>query len=185
MTPESPYPQRHRTRHEIPGHARFLTFSCFKRFPLLQTEATQDIFESALLQARKECRFELYAWVVMPNHVHLLLRPSLPEHPVASILNQIKQPVAKHILAEWRRLNAPVIPKLTTARGEVRFWQRGGGYDRNIFSKEEFMEKLTYIHLNPVKAGLSARPEGWKWSSAAAYAGDRVCDLQPDPLPPM
>ncbi len=83
MNPESPHPRRHRTRHEIPGHAGFLTFSCYKRFPLLQTEATRDIFETGLLQARKECRFELYAWVVMPNHVHLLLRPNLPEHPAS------------------------------------------------------------------------------------------------------
>jgi putative transposase len=185
MNPESPVPRRHRTRHEIPGHARFLTFSCFKRFPLLQSEATRNIFEATVMQARLNCRFQLYAWVVMPNHVHLLLRPKLPEHPVAAILNQIKQPVAKSILAEWRRLDAPVISKLTTERGEVRFWQRGGGFDRNIFSKEEFLEKLKYIHHNPVKAGLVTRPEEWKWSSAASYAGDRGRDLQPDPLPAM
>lgn len=185
MNPEPTLPRRHRTRHEIPGHARFLTFSCFRRFPLLQTEATRDIFEATVMHARQTSRFRLYAWVVMPNHVHLLLRPNLPEHPVASILNQIKQPVAKSILAEWRRLNAPVIPKLTSAQGEVRFWQRGGGYDRNIFSKQEFMEKLNYIHINPVKAGLVSRAEEWKWCSAAAFAGDRGRDLQPDPLPPI
>ncbi len=183
MNPEPTLPRRHRTRHEIPGHARFLTFSCFRRFPLLHTEATRDIFEATVMHARQTCRFRLYAWVVMPNHVHLLLRPNLPEHPVASILNQIKQPVAKSILAEWRRLNAPVIPKLTSAQGEVRFWQRGGGYDRNIFSKQEFMEKLNYIHINPVKAGLVSRAEEWNWSSAAAYAGDGGRALQPDPLP--
>ncbi len=185
MNPESPVLRRHRTRHEIPGHARFLTFSCFKRFSLLQTEATRNILETTLLQARKDCRFELYAWVVMPNHVHMLLRPKLPEHPVAAILNQIKQPVAKSILAEWRRLDAPVISKLTTDRGEVRFWQRGGGFDPNTFSKEEFLEKPNYIHRNPVKASLVNRPVQWKWSSAASYAGNSGRKLQPDPHPSM
>lgn len=184
MNSQSP-PYRRRVRRETPGHARFLTFSCFKRLPLLQTAATRDIFENAVLEARKNCHFRLYAWVVMHNHVHLLLMPSLPDYPIATVLNQIKQPVAKTILAEWRRLDAGVLPKLTSARGDVRFWQRGGGIDRNVYSKYEFVQKFNYIHLNPVKAGLVERPQYWSWSSAPAYSGVTQGQLQPDPLPTL
>src|SRR5690606_14696765 len=83
MNPQPPPPRRHRTRYELPGHARFLTFSCYRSLPLLRTEATRDILETAMFQARETFRFKLYAWVIMPNHVHMLLKPDLPAHPVA------------------------------------------------------------------------------------------------------
>jgi putative transposase len=182
-SPEHPTKRRHRERYEIPGHARFLTWSCFHRLPLLQTEATRDIVESALMSARESCRFALYAWVIMPNHVHLLLRPDLPEHPMAEILQQIKLPASKTILAEWRKRDAPVLDKIRCSEGRPRLWQPGGGFDRNIYSKEEFVEKLNYIHLNPVKAGMVKALEEWKWSSAAAFCGKPREGFEPDPLP--
>lgn len=182
MNPQPSPPRRHRTRYELPGHARFLTFSCYKNLDLLRTEATRDILEAATFHARQTFRFKLYAWVIMPNHVHMLLRPDLPDHPVASILKRIKQTTARQILGEWRKREAPVIPKLTDSRGDTHFWQRGGGYDRNITSKEEFIEKLNYIHLNPVRAELVKRPEDWKWSSASAFCGNPRPGFEPDPL---
>jgi putative transposase len=184
MNPQPPPPRRHRTRHELPGHARFLTFSCYRNLPLLQTEATRDILDAAILQSRETLHFKLYAWVIMPNHVHMLLKPDLPEHPVPTILKRIKQPAARKILTAWRKRDAPVIPKITDPQGKAHFWQRGG-YDRNIISKEEFIEKLNYIHLNPVKAELVKRPEEWKWSSGAAYNGKPRPGFEPDPLPRM
>lgn len=139
----------------------------------------------ALLNARASGTFQLYAWVIMPSHVHLLIRPDLPVHTVPRILRQIKEPVARAILKEWRSRDAPILSRLVNAKGQTQLWLKGGGYDRNIFSKKEFIEKLDYIHQNPVKAGLVKRAADWRWSSAAAYKGDTGLAYQPDPVPPM
>jgi hypothetical protein len=55
----------------------------------------------------------------------------------------------------------------------LRFWQRGGGYDHNLWSKDKVWEKIDYIHTNPVQRGLVTRPEDWPWSSYGDYAGLR------------
>lgn len=73
----------------------------------------------------------------------------------------------------WRALDAPVLARLEDDSGDVRFWQRGGGYDRNVRDRDELMEKIRYVHLNPVRRGLVERPEEWAWSSARWYDGDR------------
>jgi len=52
-----------------------------------------------------------------------------------------------------------------------RFWQRGGGYDRNLVSKQAVLNSIEYIHNNPVRKGLVKSPEDWNWSSAGFYAG--------------
>ncbi|HEY4328894.1 MAG TPA: hypothetical protein VGN88_04100 [Phycisphaerae bacterium] len=63
---------------------------------------------------------------------------------------------------------------------EFRFWQRGGGYDRNIFSAEELHEKIHYIHQNPVKRKLVTLATDFPWSSAADYAKQRKGPLPVD-----
>src|SRR5215218_6001918 len=62
-------------RREIPGGVRFITCSCEHRLPLFINPAISAVFEGALHAARLRFRFELFAWVVMPEHIHLLLRP--------------------------------------------------------------------------------------------------------------
>ena len=63
---------------------------------------------------------------------------------------------------------------------EARFWQPGGGYDRNITSTEALRAVIDYIHANPVRRGLVARAEDWEWSSARWYAGLRPVKLEMD-----
>ena len=53
-----------------------------------------------------------------------------------------------------------------------RFWQRGGGYDRNITTHEEIVEKINDMHNNPVTRQLCDTPLDWIWSSARRYSGD-------------
>ena len=77
-------------------------------------------------------------------------------------------------------LNPDWLEKLTVQRGSkkvFRFWQSGPGYDRNLHSENELLEKIMYIHSNPVKRGLVSDPEGWKWSSAGWYSGERNVEL--------
>lgn len=177
-------PRKHLRRIEHTHHLRFLTFSTYQRLPLFNNDRIKDDFAAHLANARAVFSFNLYAWVVMPEHVHLLLWPCLPEFPVPCITAYLKRRFARHVVARWRSLRAPILARITAPDGSTRFWQRGGGYDRNVFSIEETREKIDYIHTNPVVGGLVVRPTDWAWSSARAYAGDTSGPVPIDPLPP-
>jgi putative transposase len=154
-----------------PVGARYLTFSCYHRLPLLGKPAVRDEFVRSLVKARARCGFRLYGWVVMPEHVHLILRPAQVDWPVERILVAIKQPVAQRVLRRWRELDAPVLQRLVDALGRTCFWQPGGGFDRSVRDAEEYSRELAYIHNNPVKRGLVGSPTEWIWSSAGWYEG--------------
>jgi putative transposase len=180
-----PPPRRKRLRrYERPNDVRFLTFSTYQRLPLFQNDRIKDRFAHDLAAARNKFRFHLYAWVIMPEHVHLLMWPLLPECPVPTVLRELKRPFAEDVIDRWRSLSARVLDRLQGSDGAAHFWQPGGGYDRNIHSMKEFNEKRNYIHNNPVTRGLVARPEDWPWSSARWYAGDRTGPVSLNPLPP-
>lgn len=171
-----------RRRFEEPGHARFLTFSCYHRLALLDNSAIRDLFSRRLDESRSQLGFRLIAWVVMPNHIHLLLLPQLPKHPVPAILRALKEPFARDVIARWRQLDAPVLSRLVDGRGHARFWQRGGGYDRNIYTDEVLLKTIEYMHANPVRRGLVPTPIDWVWSSARWYAGMTDGPVTMDPL---
>lgn len=130
----------------------------------------------ALSAAKDSHRFQVLAHVIMPEHAHLLVRPLAQDYDVALILKAIKQSVsrkAKHFL---RENNPDWLKRLTVTRGNrevFRFWQTGPGYDRNIRDEDELLEKVIYIHFNPVRRGLVSSPEKWKWSSAKEYSEDQ------------
>lgn len=167
---------------------RFVTFSCYQRLPLLHNSRIRDQFLIDLRAVRERFHFNLYGWVIMPEHVHLLLWPKLPEHPLSIVLRELKRGFARMVLSRWRELDAPILSRLRSADGTTRFWQRGGGYDRGVWTgRGEFHEKLRYIHQNPVTRGLIATPTEWRWSSAWAWANKSrwsELSLAPDPLPP-
>ncbi|MCH7547850.1 MAG: transposase [Planctomycetes bacterium] len=164
-------------RFEIENQPRFLTFSCYRRLPLLDNNDIRDLFEVRLDAARKQHGFRLHAWVLMPEHVHMILTPSLPEHPVDIVLKSLKQSVGKRVIIRWKNMEAPILQRMAASKGRLRFWQAGGGYDRNIRDEEEMLEKVSYLHANPVRRGLVDSPAGWKWSSARWYEGIRDGEL--------
>ena len=178
-------PRKRMHRIEHTNHARFMTFSCYKQLPLFSNPLVRDLFAQRLAASRTESRFHLYAWVVMPEHVHLLLWPRLPEAPVSRVLLQIKSDVARIAIARWRDSHAEILKDMMLKDGSARFWQRGGGHDRNIYSRDEFLEKVTYIHNNPVARGLVLKTTEWEWSSARWYDGDHAGPVIIDPLPPQ
>ncbi|TVQ31373.1 MAG: hypothetical protein EA376_09685 [Phycisphaeraceae bacterium] len=173
--------RRHRVRCEAPGEHRFLTFSCHQRLPLFSNDQIKTAFALRLAELSIEQTQRLVAWVIMPEHVHLLLLPRLPEISVDRFLYRLKRPFAYEILERWRELDAPILPRITDADGRHRFWLRGGGYDRNIYTQKEFEEKFDYIHDNPVRRGLVDRPTDWKWSSARWYDQKRAGPHAIDP----
>jgi putative transposase len=124
----------------------FVTFSCYQRQPLLTSPQAKDLFEAALEQARIRYRFFVTGYVVMPEHVHLLV--SEPEQgTLAQALQAVKQSVARKLIG-----------------GGEHFWQ-ARYYDFNVWSAAKRIEKLRYMHRNPVTRGLVSRPEDWNWSS--------------------
>ncbi len=171
----SPSAHRKRAQHfDLQGHAHFLTFSCYRRLPLLSKDRSRRWFIDALEQARRRCQFDLWAWVIMPEHVHLLLCPRLPMYRMGDILARIKRPVGVLAIEYLRRQTPRFLERLTVKhRGRTyhRFWQAGPGYDRNLWTPAAIHESIAYIHGNPVRRGLVDIPEAWPWSSAADWAG--------------
>ena len=86
-------------------------------------------------------------------------------------------------------MNAPEwLTRITVREGKRtrrRFWQPGGGYDRNVVQFTTLQKMIDYIHMNPVRRGLVERPEDWHWSSARWYAGIRPVPIEIDATIPM
>ena len=162
-----------------PNHARYLTFSTYRRLDIFTTDALRDAFADQLRLTRERHEFMLYAWVLMPNHAHLLLREPA-QGRVSDILKTLKLGLSKRLITRWREHDTRNTDRLTDAQGKTHLWQRGGGYDRNIISEEEFREKVDYIHMNPVRAGLVLKPLDWAWGSARWWGGDRMGQIECD-----
>jgi putative transposase len=153
------------------GHLHFLTFSCYQRRPLLETPHSRSAFVCELDRARNESRFRLLGYVVMPEHVHLLISEPLVGTP-STALHQLKFRVAKQLLPPKKRGRNGQID-LPSAKGPERprsFWQ-ARFYDFNVYSEGKRKEKLNYMHANPVKRGLVENPKDWAWSSRSFYFG--------------
>ncbi len=160
-----------------------LTFSCYRRFPLLARDRSRLWFVEALKAARERWPVDLWAWVIMPEHVHVILAPRESSVRVGSVKGWIKEQVARKAIG-WLESNAPDwIPKITVREGgrfRRRFWQPGGGYDRVVDQTGTLVAMIEYIHLNPVRRGLVERPEQWEWSSARWYAGEGPVHIEMD-----
>jgi REP-associated tyrosine transposase len=177
-----------RRTFNLTNHSHELTFSCQHRWPLLSKDRTRAWFLDALDRARQRWEFDIWAYVIMPEHAHVLLYPRRPTYRIAGILKGIKQPVARRAI-DYLRREAPqwlerLEVKRPTGKIEHRFWQQGGGYDRNIESAETAWAVVEYIHLNPVRRGLVESPIDWPWSSAAWYHGRSDVKLAMDARPP-
>ena len=172
-------------RREIVGGIRFLTFSCQRRLPLFSNPVVAQVFVGAMVRVRERSGLELFAWVVMPEHVHLLVRPPMAESgaDLARPLKSLKTSVSRRALARWSELDAPILRKLDDGHGRARFWQKGGGFDRNVRDRVEFCRQVRYIHRNPVERGLVEQREDWKWSSVRWWMGLREGEVECDPPP--
>ena len=154
-------------RYQQAGDLRFITFSCYRRQPLLGTPQARRVFEQTLERVRRWYGLYLTGYVVMPEHVHLLV--SEPERRTLAIaLQMLKQIVSQ-------KLNPTLSPKAgdkarapAARAGGFPFWQTRY-YDFNVWTAKKRIEKLRYMHRNPVKRGLVEKPEDWAWSSFVHY----------------
>ena len=160
--------------YNIPGHAHYLTFSTYRRIPLLNKDRTRLWLIESIERARKLHDFDLWGWVIMPDHAHLLISPRQLVYRMDDILQSIKQPVSKKTIRYLSIQSPAFLPKLTVvnARRTYRhFWQVGPGYDANQVEPAATHQTIDYMHLNPVRANLVALATEWKWSSARDWAG--------------
>lgn len=139
-------------RFQQSGNIHFVTFSCYRRGANFGTEPPCDIFEIALERTQQIYGMLVYGYVVMPEHVHLLV--SEPERTdLARALQSLKQSVARTL----------------ALRAADPFWQ-ARYYDFNVWSEDKFTEKLRYIHRNPVRRGLVEQ-------SSSRKTGDGVASI--------
>jgi len=193
----------HLPKHNIGVH--FLTAKTYRNMPYFADPACARIFSEELEAARVRYEFHVLAFVVMPDHVHLLLWwdiEALPELTISKIVWAVKGLSARRIVDYLKRMmgestetkndtrvedgiailypGAPPKNLLQPVRQPAdkphyrnwryKVWQKGAGYDFNTYTEHKLLEKATYIHANPVRAGLSATPEEYPWSSASYYA---------------
>jgi putative transposase len=150
-----------RFHHSHQSH--FITFSCYHRLPHLTCDKTRQAFITALERARTKYKFRVYGFVLMPEHVHLLV--SEPEQgTIASAVQSLKK-------------SSSLLTTRIDVERATALWQKRY-YDRNIRDYAEFMEKLQYLHRNPVKRGLVQRAEDWAWSSFRHYALHENCGVE-------
>jgi len=153
------------------GHLHFLTFSCYQRLPLLKSARARDLFVRELARVRDEMRFHLFGYVVIPEHVHLLISEPPGSSPSA-ILQKLKRRVAFRLRKQTRRANTRQMRLPIEDGGEPprAFWQ-ARFYDFNVYTRGKQTEKLNYMHANPVNRGLVSHPKDWAWSSWKCYWG--------------
>ena len=134
------------------GGLHFITWSCFRRQPLLASPERRDLLLAVLERMRERYRFGVVGYVVIPEHVHLLISEPQIANP-STVVQAVKLGFVRQSITS----------------GSHQFWQRRF-YDFNLWSQRKELEKLKYMHRNPVARGLVEEPDQWRWSSYRFYA---------------
>jgi len=160
-------------RYNFPGNAHELTFSCYRNRPFLSSDRTCQYLADSIIRAKQKHDFNLWAYVFMPDHAHLLICPRKQEYSISQILLSIKQSVSRKAIIYLKKHNPKGLKSIATGQkhSPYRFWQDGGGYDRNITSPHTIINVVRYIHNNPVRRELVASTEQWYYSSAKDWQG--------------
>ncbi|BCX02774.1 MAG: hypothetical protein KatS3mg053_0712 [Candidatus Roseilinea sp.] len=191
----------HLPKYEIGAH--FLTARTFDRAPFFGDPACARIFCEELEVSRQKYHFCVFAFVVMPDHIHLLLWWDRDQHPdltISKVAWAVKGLTAKRVVKYlqdrvdegtafvYPELRQVIEPQDLPHRRNWRYkvWQQGAGYDFNAYTPAKLSQKVAYIHANPVRAGLASTPQAYPWSSAANYAaggvGESIAFAHPHPV---
>jgi putative transposase len=162
------------------GRARFVTFCTNRRLPILTNDLFRDVVYDEILAFCRTSHTRLLAYVIMPEHVHLVVVP--PETlKLGPAIGNLKRNIARRIVAKLRGAHSDLIPALAVVRnGETRlaFWLKRC-FDRNCRTVESVWKYVNYCHWNPVKRKLVGSPDKWKWSSYSYYLDipDRLLEI--------
>lgn len=155
-----------------PNIFHYTTSVCYRRVPIFRSEHACALFIEALAETRERCPLKLIGYVVMPDHTHLIVNPL--GRDISVVMNRLKSASARSII-DWLRKSEFVssLKKLELEKPQKRghihaVWQKDFS-SIDLWSPKFIRQKLNYIHLNPVRAGLCKHPAEWKWSSYRAY----------------
>jgi REP element-mobilizing transposase RayT len=152
------------------SQALYITIVAKDRLPAFQTDAIKLITCRAIDEARKSGGFLLFVYVIMPDHLHLLT--DCPKTS-ADVLRRVKGISARRVIDYLQEHDY----QSSLAKLRHQEWKRKHSYslwqqEKNVFSvfsEAVFMQKVNYIHLNPVRAGLVERAIDYRWSSARIW----------------
>jgi putative transposase len=145
------------------GDLHFITFTCYQRRQFLGSVQGRNLAVKILGEVRTRYGFKVFGYVIMPEHVHMLIN-ELQAVPPAKIVQVFKQRVSRRM----RGIPGQLALEFPEEAGLRRFWQRRY-YDFNVYSEKKLREKLDYMHMNPVKESLVEHPRHWPWSSWTFY----------------
>jgi putative transposase len=150
-------------------HLHFITCSCYRRLPFLRNARQRDALLKILNAVREKYQFSLLGYVVMPEHIHILISEPSVGTP-GTVMQVFKQRVSRALRKKTRPRNASQLNLWKSGSREVstHFWQRRF-YDFNVWTARKRIEKINYMHMNPVKRGLVDDPKLWLWSSYRFY----------------
>jgi len=164
-------------RHFEPGELQFITTSTYRRLKLFASDRFRYTFVEVLREVRRETGFLLIGWVLMPEHFHLLIKPE-PAEATSRFMQELKKRTAQRIVSAlsehqqhpWcrRMLTGVRLPPTVHSDSRYRVWQRRF-YPFNVYSEKKRLEKLDYMHNNPVLRGLVRAADQWPWSSFRFY----------------
>lgn len=163
-------------KYDLENHVHYLTGVVNKRMRLFQKHpGCCQIFLENLNFYRNRLGFKFLGYVIMPEHYHLLIMPS-SKSEISKILMVLKGYSAKNIIEFLRNedikfLDKFKLPVNKTKRKKDSKYRifKPDDYDFNIFTQEKLIEKLNYMHNNPVKRGLVEGPTNYFYSSARSY----------------
>lgn len=163
------------------GRARFITFCTHRKLPLLTNNIYRRIVTRSIDEVRTESGFKLLGYVIMPEHVHLVMVPRIDTR-AGDIIGELKMRSSMAIYNLMKKGKGDVRNRLMVRRsGKEKFalWQRRCD-DHNCRSDEAVWKAVEYCHNNPAKRGLVDGPERWIWSSYKWYQGDSSAVLEID-----
>ena len=157
------------TRRYGQGHLHFITCSCYRRLPLLDSVRSRNIFVKILSEVRDRYGFALVGYVVMPEHIHLLISEPARGTP-STVMQVLKQRVSRRLRKKPHASPRQLKLRFRDSDHSLpHFWQPRF-YDFNVWSQKKFVEKLHYMHMNPLKRKLVTHPRDWPWSSFSFYS---------------
>ncbi len=148
----------------------FFTATCLNWQPLLQEDSRKDIIIKSLKFLVEDKRIWLYAFVVMPNHIHFLWRKQdkWVEKNIQQIFLKYTAQQIKFDMIDSQKADELELYRSTQADRDYHFWERRA-YSTTMYNRKVASQKVDYIHYNPVKAGLCEKPEDYRYSSHDYY----------------
>jgi len=163
------------------GRARFITFCIHRQIPILTNDPFRQIVVDSIDDLRRQEGFRLLAYVIMPEHIHLVLIPG-ENTEIGPLVGEIKRISALRIHEILLDKNSHLLNKFVVQRDRhspFALWQRRC-HDHNCRTDDAVWSRVEYCHFNPVTRGLVRNPEDWVWSSYRWYQGKRNVPLKID-----